>query len=138
MPAAIALPAKSFFADVGEIDKYIGGVFREEGDHPQCGPKFRAANIVMRVIYTDPDCELMVAARRFSSRMRPKRSQARHHHDDACRCGRPIVAYCDPDVRITYYGTEIVPYAGDYRGIDEATMFCTKVGQNIEIVEIQV
>ena len=43
----------------------------------------------------------------------------------------------DPDVRITYYGTEEIPYAGDFRGIDEATTFFTKVGQNIEIVEME-
>jgi putative sterol carrier protein len=53
----------SFFSDTSEIDKYIGGVFREAGNHPQSGPKFRAANIVMRVIYTDPDYELTVALR---------------------------------------------------------------------------
>ncbi|WAC93919.1 nuclear transport factor 2 family protein [Mycobacterium sp. Aquia_213] len=47
------------------------------------------------------------------------------------------LSYLDPEVRITYYGTEIIPYAGDYRGIDEATMFFTKVGENIEIVDMQ-
>ncbi|BBX58948.1 hypothetical protein TM48_03226 [Mycobacterium shottsii] len=52
-----------FFKDCSEIDKYIGGVFRDAGDHPQSGPKFRAANIVMRVVYTNPDCELTVALR---------------------------------------------------------------------------
>ncbi|EUA89072.1 SCP-2 sterol transfer family protein [Mycobacterium ulcerans str. Harvey] len=30
---------------------------------PTVGPKFRAANIVMRVVYTNPDCELTVALR---------------------------------------------------------------------------
>ncbi len=53
----------SFFKDFGEIDKYIGGVFRDAGNHPESGPKFRGANIVMRVIYTNPDCELTVALR---------------------------------------------------------------------------
>lgn len=45
--------------------------------------------------------------------------------------------YLDPDVRITYYGTEKIPYAGDYFGISEAMTFFSKVGQTIEIVEMQ-
>jgi hypothetical protein len=61
--AVIALPIMSFFTDSSEIDKYIGGVFRDAGAHPQSGPKFRAANIVLRVIYTDPAYELTVALR---------------------------------------------------------------------------
>ncbi|WP_163701487.1 SCP2 sterol-binding domain-containing protein [Mycolicibacterium sarraceniae] len=47
-----------FFKDADELDKYIGGVFREAGDHPESGPKLKAANIVLRVIYTDPDFEM--------------------------------------------------------------------------------
>lgn len=53
----------SFFTDSSEIDKYIGGVFREAGEHPQSGPKLRAANMVLRVIYTDPAYQLTVALR---------------------------------------------------------------------------
>ncbi|OSC38938.1 nuclear transport factor 2 family protein [Mycobacterium decipiens] len=45
--------------------------------------------------------------------------------------------HLDPDVRITYYGTEQIPYAGDYRGIEEAITFFARVGQTIEIVEMQ-
>lgn len=45
--------------------------------------------------------------------------------------------HLDPDVRITYYGTEEIPYAGDYRGIEEATAFFTTVGQTIEIAEME-
>lgn len=47
-----------------------------------------------------------------------------------------VLANLDSEVRITYYGTETIPYAGDYRGIDEAIMFLEKVGQAIEIVEM--
>jgi len=47
------------------------------------------------------------------------------------------LAHLDPDVRITYYGTENIPYAGDYRGIEEALTFFTKVGQTIAIVEME-
>ncbi|QIV83814.1 nuclear transport factor 2 family protein [Mycolicibacterium frederiksbergense] len=43
----------------------------------------------------------------------------------------------DPDVRITYYGVDAIPYAGDYRGIDEAVEFFTAVGENIAITEMQ-
>lgn len=52
-----------FFRDADELDEYIGGVFRDAGVHPESGPKFRAANIVMRVLYNDPDCEVTIAFR---------------------------------------------------------------------------
>ncbi|WP_067855101.1 SCP2 sterol-binding domain-containing protein [Nocardia shimofusensis] len=52
-----------FFKDADELDEYIGGVFRDAGDHPESGPKLRAAGIVMRVLYTDPDCEVTIAFR---------------------------------------------------------------------------
>ncbi|WP_431235573.1 hypothetical protein ACQ856_03220 [Mycolicibacterium psychrotolerans] len=52
-----------FFTDQAELDKYIGGVFRDAGEHPESGPKLKGANIVMRVIYTDPDCEMTMAFR---------------------------------------------------------------------------
>jgi ketosteroid isomerase-like protein len=47
------------------------------------------------------------------------------------------LANLDPDVRITYYGTEKIPYAGDFRGIEEATTFFARVGEAIEIVEME-
>ncbi|MGB3352663.1 MAG: nuclear transport factor 2 family protein [Mycobacterium sp.] len=43
----------------------------------------------------------------------------------------------DPDVRITYYGVDAIPYAGDYRGINEAVAFFTKVGETIAITEME-
>jgi hypothetical protein len=52
-----------YFADANEVDKYIGGVFRMAGDHPEVGPKLKAADIVMRVLYTDPDVEMNVVMR---------------------------------------------------------------------------
>ncbi|GAB7142374.1 nuclear transport factor 2 family protein [Mycobacterium riyadhense] len=48
-----------------------------------------------------------------------------------------VLAHLDPDVRITYYGTEQIPYAGDYRGIDGAMTFLANVGEAIEIVEME-
>jgi hypothetical protein len=49
-----------FFASPEEVDKYIGEMFRQANDHPKVGPKMRAANINMRVVYEDPDCEMTV------------------------------------------------------------------------------
>lgn len=52
-----------FFTDAAELDTYIGGVFRDAFDHPESGPKLKGANLVMRVIYTDPDCEMTMVFR---------------------------------------------------------------------------
>jgi hypothetical protein len=52
-----------YFADANEVDKYIGGVFRLAADHPEVGPKMKAADLVMRVLYTDPDVEMNVIMR---------------------------------------------------------------------------
>jgi hypothetical protein len=52
-----------FFENADEVDEYICGTFRDAGDHPEIGPKVRAANLVMHVILTDPECELTVAFR---------------------------------------------------------------------------
>jgi len=43
----------------------------------------------------------------------------------------------DPEIRITYYGTDAIPYAGDYQGMEQAIEFFTRVGTNIEIVEME-
>ncbi len=53
----------AFFADANEVDKYIGGVFRAAGEHPETGPKLRAADLVLRTQYSDPDCEMHVIMR---------------------------------------------------------------------------
>lgn len=53
----------SYFKDAAELDEYIGGVFRDAGNHPESGPKLRAADIVMRVLYTEPDAEVTVLFR---------------------------------------------------------------------------
>ena len=49
-----------YFSSPEEVDKYIGEMFRQADGHPKVGPKMRAANVVMRVVYTDPDCEMTV------------------------------------------------------------------------------
>lgn len=49
-----------FFNSPEEVDKYIGGIFRMAPDDPAVGPKMKAAEITLRVVYTDPDCETTV------------------------------------------------------------------------------
>lgn len=53
----------AYFSDAAEVDKYIGGVFRAANDHPESGPKFRAADMVLKVYYTDPQVEMNVIMR---------------------------------------------------------------------------
>jgi SCP-2 sterol transfer family len=52
-----------YFASSDEVDKYIGGMFRHAADHPEVGPKLKAADIVLKVICEDPACELTVVFR---------------------------------------------------------------------------
>ncbi len=47
------------------------------------------------------------------------------------------LAHLDPEVRITYYGTDAIPYAGDHHGLAAAGEFFTTVGATVEIVEMQ-
>ena len=47
------------------------------------------------------------------------------------------LSHLDPDIRITYYGTAAIPYAGDYRGLPAAVDFFTRVGTAISIVQMQ-
>ncbi len=49
-----------YFESPEEVDKYIGEMFRQASDHPEVGPKMKAADITLRVVYTDPECELTV------------------------------------------------------------------------------
>jgi hypothetical protein len=49
-----------FFASPEEVDKYIGGIFRQAADDPIVGPKMKAAEITLRVVYSDPECEVTV------------------------------------------------------------------------------
>lgn len=50
----------SYFNDAEEVDKYIGEMFRQAAHHPVVGPKMAAAEITMRVVYEDPECEITV------------------------------------------------------------------------------
>jgi putative sterol carrier protein len=49
-----------FFSSPEEVDRYIGEMFRQADTHPKVGAKMRAADVTMRVVYTDPDCEMTV------------------------------------------------------------------------------
>lgn len=53
----------AYFSDAAEVDQYIGGVFRAANEHPESGPKMRAADMVLKVYYTDPACEMNVHMR---------------------------------------------------------------------------
>lgn len=48
------------FSDADEVYRYIGGVFRIAADHPEIGPRMRAANITMQVNYSDPAASLTI------------------------------------------------------------------------------
>jgi ubiquinone biosynthesis protein UbiJ len=50
----------SYFADAEEVDCYIGGIFREADEHPEVGPKLRAANLVLKLACTDPTSQLTI------------------------------------------------------------------------------
>jgi hypothetical protein len=50
----------AYFKDENEVYKYIGGVFRLADQHPEAGPKLRAANITMQLNYSDPAASLTV------------------------------------------------------------------------------
>lgn len=52
-----------FFTNPAEVDEYICGMFRDAGEHPEVGPKVRAQDLVLRVVLTEPDCEMTVAFR---------------------------------------------------------------------------
>ncbi len=52
-----------YFSNAAQVDKYIGGMFRHAADHPEVGPKMKAADIVLKVIYVYPACELTVVFR---------------------------------------------------------------------------
>jgi hypothetical protein len=50
----------AYFQDADEVYQYIGGVFRLADEHPEAGPKLRAANITMQLNYSDPAASLTV------------------------------------------------------------------------------
>ena len=47
-----------YFTDAAEVYRYIGGAFRMSNDHPEAGPKLRAADLVLRYEFHDPSATL--------------------------------------------------------------------------------
>lgn len=50
----------AYFKDAEEVYQYIGKAFRLADEHPEAGPKLRAANITMQANYSDPAASLTV------------------------------------------------------------------------------
>jgi hypothetical protein len=50
----------AYFADADEVYQYIGGAFRLAADHPTVGPKLRAANVTLRLDYSNPNATLTI------------------------------------------------------------------------------
>ena len=48
-----------------------------------------------------------------------------------------VFALLDPEITIRYYGTDVIPYAGVYEGLEGAGEFFTRVGQSVEIVGME-
>lgn len=51
----------AYFESDQELYQYIGGVFRDAAEHPETGPKLKAANVTLQLHYTDPESKLTVA-----------------------------------------------------------------------------
>lgn len=49
-----------YFADADEVYKYIGGAFRLADSDAKVGPKLRAADVTMRLEYSNPTAQLTV------------------------------------------------------------------------------
>jgi hypothetical protein len=50
----------SEFSSEQEVYRYVGGVFREAGAHPDAGPPLRAAGITLQMHYADPPSQVTV------------------------------------------------------------------------------
>lgn len=48
-----------------------------------------------------------------------------------------VLAHMHPDVEITYYGTDAIPYAGTYRGSGGVADFLAAVAGSVEVVEME-
>ncbi len=46
-----------------------------------------------------------------------------------------ILAQLDPEILINFYGPPVIPYAGTYRGLDEARTFFDTVLRSVQIDE---
>lgn len=51
------------FKDDQELYEIIGGLFREAGEDPGLGPRFRRANTIVQYRYRDPDAQITLKMR---------------------------------------------------------------------------
>jgi hypothetical protein len=51
----------AFFVDEAEVHRYVGGILRLAGKHPVVGPRLAAAETTLRIVVSNPDCELTFA-----------------------------------------------------------------------------
>lgn len=50
----------AYFANADEVYRYVGGAFRLADAHPAAGPKLRAANVTLRLDYSNPPAALTI------------------------------------------------------------------------------
>jgi hypothetical protein len=48
------------FKDAAELYDYVGGIFDAAMADDEVGPKFAASEVVLKLVYTDPDAQLVV------------------------------------------------------------------------------
>lgn len=48
------------FADVDDLDTYVGQLFRQALADPQAGPRLRSAGVVLRIVCREPECEIVL------------------------------------------------------------------------------
>jgi SCP-2 sterol transfer family len=48
------------FTNAADVDKYIGGIFREAFDDGEIGPKLRNSGIVLQFRFSEPDTVMVV------------------------------------------------------------------------------
>lgn len=48
-----------------------------------------------------------------------------------------VLGRLDPEVRVEFVGTDEIPFAGDWRGIDGAVEFFTKVGETVAVESVE-
>ncbi|EHN10175.1 hypothetical protein PAI11_29340 [Patulibacter medicamentivorans] len=52
-----------YFDSDTEAYAYLAGVFRKAAEHPEVGPKLAAADLILQLRYSEPDCQTTVVLR---------------------------------------------------------------------------
>lgn len=50
----------AYFDSEAEVYEYMGGIFRTAAEHPEAGPKLKAAGVTLQLHYSSPDTTLTV------------------------------------------------------------------------------